>query len=895
MWDKLVHGDPGGVEVGVLVPNDAGELSVDPVLTEDVESEPMAADSKQTVLVVDDDARLRDLLCTVLTPLDCDLVQAGSGEEALTALLQRKVAVIVLDINMPGMGGFETAQLIRESDELASTPIIFLTGQADDKDLNRGYDLGAVDYLLKPVSSAVLYAKVKALLELDRSFARLRTEAARLHEQQLQIARAAESRQREELDLARRRARLATIFTEGSLDLASLEKTIVTELSRIFEADCLLRLPVADGKWRDSFSLPRSGPTTEQSWLVEQLVDPAQGATSHGAAMVEELMARGEHVGFVCVGRAQGPAFSEVESALFRGVSAAAALALSNATLYRVQTEYAAVMQATADAILAVDASGAIRSCNKAATALFCGPSDTLIGRSIVELAVDADRDRLREQLAVTLEGHHEVSLEMKLAANDGRPIDVVITLSPIGDLADLNVAVVVHDLTEIKQAQLVISHLATHDALTDLANRRQLNERLAELSREQPDGKLAALLYMDVNKFKSVNDTYGHDTGDELLIEVGERLKSAVRTSDALACRIGGDEFIVLMEGLPSTEAAVVAGNRILERVQAQPVRCTKVTLSPSLSMGISCLGATASTPAELLSQADMAMFEAKKNRLDRCVLYTDVIGSRHQGQVDRRAELSGAIARSEFRVAYQPIVNASTGALFGLEALVRWRVGDQEMPAGEIIALAESAGQIGPLGRWIVTRSLQDFALLGRNDLKLHMNLSPVQVLDGGFLDHLVDVQQDNRISPECICLELTERTFNGDPTPARTVLLRARDIGFRLAIQDFGVDCASMTNLLHVPIDWLKIDRSFVSEVDKVERVQRIVRSQIALAECMQVDLIAEGVENQRQADVLLEAGCVLQQGFLYARPIEAADIAAEAEKWAVGSTNQGTDRG
>ncbi len=193
--------------------------NIDPVLMDGVVEGSTTTEGKQTVLVVDDDARLRDLLCTVLMPLDCELVQAGSGEEALTALLQRKVSVIVLDINMPGgMGGFETAQLIREADELASTPIIFLTGQADDGgDLDRGYDLGAVDFLLKPVSAAVLYAKVKALLELDRSFARLRIEAAKLHEQQLQIARAAESRQREELALARRRARLATIFTEGSL------------------------------------------------------------------------------------------------------------------------------------------------------------------------------------------------------------------------------------------------------------------------------------------------------------------------------------------------------------------------------------------------------------------------------------------------------------------------------------------------------------------------------------------------------------------------------------------------------------------------------------------------------------------------------------------------------
>ncbi|PRC44943.1 two-component system response regulator, partial [Mycobacterium sp. ITM-2017-0098] len=405
-----------------------------------------AREDKQMVLIVDDDARLRDLLCTVLTPLDCEIAQAGSGEEALTSLLQRKVAVIVLDINMPGMDGFETAQLIRDVEELASTPIVFLTGQADVTDLHRGYDLGAVDFLVKPVSRQVFYAKVKALLELDQSFARLRSEAARLHEQQLHAARAAEVRQRDELAFTRRRERLTNIFAEASIDLASLERTIVTELSQLFDAECVLRLPTPDHGWHESVSHTESGGTSEllQALLVEPDAAQVTTSTSYQAVMVEELTARSQRFGVVCVGRADGPAFTEAESALFHGASAAAALAISNATLYRVQAEYAAVMQATGDAILAVDVSGVIRSCNKAATALFDEAGDTLMGRSIVDLAVESDRQRLEEQLDATLAMRQEVSVEMTLSAHDGRPVEVMITLSPIGDSVDLLVAVVV-------------------------------------------------------------------------------------------------------------------------------------------------------------------------------------------------------------------------------------------------------------------------------------------------------------------------------------------------------------------------------------------------------------------------------------------------------------------
>ncbi|MDG4667147.1 EAL domain-containing protein [Mycobacterium sp. 236(2023)] len=866
------------MEVGVLAPEGAQEGTTILVPADDAALNQPVEDVKQMVLVVDDDARLRELLCTVLTPLNCDIAQAGSGEEALTALLQRKVAVIVLDINMPGMDGFETAQLIRDVEELASTPIIFLTGQAEAGDLDRGYDLGAVDFLVKPVSRQVFYAKVKALLELDQSFARLRSEAAKLHEQQLHAARAAEIRHRDELIVTRRREKLGNIFTAASIDLASLETTIVAELSQMFDAVCLLRLPTPDHGFHDTLSHDDGGRASEMLKAAVADAGEAPDLAANSNILVQRLTARGGYVGTVCVGRAGGPLFTEADVTLFRGASVGAALAISNASLYRVQAEYAAVMQATGDAILAVEAAGTIRSYNKAATALFNGDDTSLLGRSILDLAAADDRHRLEEQLDATLAIRQEITIEMAFRAHDGRDVEVTITLSPIGDSADPLVAVVVHDLTEIKLAQTEIRRLASHDPLTDLANRRQLNERLAHLAHRRDEGSnLVALVYMDVNHFKTVNDTYGHDTGDELLLEVATRLRSAVG-DDTLVCRIGGDEFVIVFEDVPSTAAAVVAGDRILEMVQSQYVYCKNATLRPSLSMGIACLGDSAHTPEELLIHADIAMFEAKKTRSGVCVLYTDAIGSKQESKAYLRGEITEAIVRSDFRMVYQPIVNSATGALFGLEALIRWRVAGEEIPASQIITLAEDAGQAGPLGRWTVTRSFQDYAALGRDDLKLHVNVSPDQVVDATFLEHLIHMQRKNGIAPERVCLELTERAFNFDPSPAHVALRGARDYGFSLAIDDFGVEHASMTNLMHVPVDWLKIDRSFIAEVPENERVQRLVRSQIAVAACMQVDLVAEGVETQEQADWLRKAGCVLQQGFLYSRPMETSDLAA-----------------
>ena len=390
----------------------------------------------------------------------------------------------------------------------------------------------------------------------------------------------------------------------------------------------------------------------------------------------------------------------------------------------------------------------------------------------------------------------------------------------------------------------------------------------------------MVALLYMDVNQFKLVNDTYGHETGDELLLEIATRLRSAVRP-DTLVSRVGGDEFIIVLDHVPSTAAATKAGNRILDHVQASPVRCKNATLRPSLSMGISCLGGSAHTAEDLLSQADLAMFEAKKNRLQECVAYTDLIGSRHQEDAHLRARMPDAIEQSQFRMVYQPIVNAETGTLFGLEALIRWRVGDQDVRPEDVVGLAEASRQMGALGHWILRRCFHDFVDFGRDDLQLHINLSPEQPLESDFLDELTNACRDSGIAPASVCLELTERAFSREPMPAYTALRQAREIGFSLAIDDFGVEYASMTNLLHLPVDWLKIDRSFVAEILTNERVQRLVRGQIAVGSSMQVSLIAEGVETREQAEWLREAGCPLQQGFLYARPTETTDLPALLE--------------
>ena len=216
----------------------------------------------------------------------------------------------------------------------------------------------------------------------------------------------------------------------------------------------------------------------------------------------------------------------------------------------------------------------------------------------------------------------------------------------------------------------------------------------------------------------------------------------------------------------------------------------------------------------------------------------------------------------------------------------MIRWRVGDEEVPAREIVSLAETSNQMGVLGRWILNRSFEDYSALGRSDLRLHVNLSQDQLLEADFLETLIKTSRSSRIAADSVCLEITEHVFVKESASAYAALHTAREAGFNLAIDEFGVEYASMTTLLHVPSGWLKIDRSFIAGIIGNERLQRLVRGQIAMASYMQVEPIAVGVETREQADWLREAGCPLQQGFFYGCPIESTDLAALVERtWAV----------
>jgi diguanylate cyclase (GGDEF)-like protein len=425
------------------------------------------------------------------------------------------------------------------------------------------------------------------------------------------------------------------------------------------------------------------------------------------------------------------------------------------------------------------------------------------------------------------------------------------------------------------KRAQL--AHEALHDPLTGLPNRTLFRDRclqaLAGIGRTTAG---LGVLFIDLDGFKQVNDSRGHGAGDQLLIEVGDRIRNALRAGDTVS-RFGGDEFTVLGAALDSRHDATRLAQRITQAV-AEPFTIADREISLTSSIGIAFTFERDADPDRLIHDADLAMYRAKE-RGGACY---EVFGQSLRARTARRreleAELRTALDERQLRVAYQPQVELSSGRMTGLEALVRWQHPERGLvPAGEFIRVAEDTGMIHALGRWVLGEACRDYASWRaagalEDNVEMAVNLSPRQLARGDIVDATAAALAETGIPPNGLCLEVTEGAVVSNGARAGSVLKRLKALGISIAIDDFGVGYASLGYLERFPIDKLKIDRSLVDGVASEARKQRVVATVMALAETLGLEVIAEGIEVPEDAEQLMTLGCRYGQGFLYARPTE-----------------------
>ena len=538
------------------------------------------------------------------------------------------------------------------------------------------------------------------------------------------------------------------------------------------------------------------------------------------------------------------------------------------------EARFRSLVQNSSDIIAVTDADVRIRYVTPSVGRLLGYSPEELQGASLPTLVHPEDLPRVHAMLADLL-AHPgtPAPVEWRLRRREGEWFfaEVIVT-NLLADPSISGLVVTIRDIQERKALESQLTHQAFHDPLTKLANRALLSDRVAHAqARSRRDGRPCAVLLLDLDDFKTINDTLGHAAGDEVLMEVARRLHACIRAGDT-AARLGGDEFALLLEDTPDAARAMEIAERIAEAL-APPVLLGTKEAFLSASTGIA-VGVPSEPEGELLRNADVALYLAKEKGKGRCEVFEPSMRAAVMERLQLEADLHRALERSEFLLYYQPIVDLQSGQIVGAEALLRWRHPERGLlPPAEFIPLAEESGQIVPIGRWVLEEACRGIRSLSRGRAKFHVsvNLSARQLQEKDLVDQVAGALSATGLSPDRLVLEVTETLIMLEP---RTMIARLRalkELGVRLAIDDFGTGYSSLAYLQNLPVDILKIDRSFIHE-SVSGGLSPLARGIVDLGRAMRLVMVAEGIERREQAEALRRVGCELGQGFHLARPMD-----------------------
>jgi diguanylate cyclase (GGDEF)-like protein/PAS domain S-box-containing protein len=523
-------------------------------------------------------------------------------------------------------------------------------------------------------------------------------------------------------------------------------------------------------------------------------------------------------------------------------------------------------------------------SVNPALAELLGHPAPHLIGRRPLEFLHPSESDGARTGIERLLSGDMPYyKREHRMVRADGSVVSVIVdmTLVRAPDGEPSYYFVQVRDITDRKRAEDALAHQALHDDLTHLPNRLLLVDRLAlSLARAERTDTNVAVLFLDLDRFKLVNDGLGHVVGDQLLIEVAGRLTSAIRASDTVA-RFGGDEFVIVREDIVDVSEAIEFAERIVA-ILHEPISLSGRELFATSSVGIA-LGGSESSAEQLLRDADAAMYRAKDLGRARIELFSHELQQQVAARLDLETALRQAIERDELELLYQPIVRLADGRVVGAEALLRWhRAGHGVIQPADFIPIAEETGMIVPIGTWALEHALAELRALTRRHGEtdwplLAVNLSALQLRLPASLEMVRDAIRSSDVDPSMLSLEITESALMGDIETSAKAMRALRELGVRLAVDDFGTGYSSLAYLKQLPVDSLKIDRSFIDGLPGDPHDRSITEAIITLGNSLGLTIVAEGVETVEQWIALDELGCTVGQGFLWSPPIPASSFA------------------
>jgi diguanylate cyclase (GGDEF)-like protein/PAS domain S-box-containing protein len=542
-----------------------------------------------------------------------------------------------------------------------------------------------------------------------------------------------------------------------------------------------------------------------------------------------------------------------------------------------------AVIDGALDAIVTIDENGHLQEFNPAAERIFGYTRDQVIGRPLAEVMIPPAKRHAHSM------GHQRFistgektifnkRLELVAIRADGSEFPVEVTITSVDNIGLPLVTGFIRDITERKQAEQEIRSLAFFDPLTGLPNRRLLQDRLEQaLVSSGRSLQYGAVIFIDLDNFKALNDTRGHALGDLLLVEIARRLRECIRAEDTVA-RLGGDEFVVVLEDLSEDLSHSIAqAKQLAEKIQItvnQPYQLQEIEHHHTSSIGICLFQGVEISAQELLKRSDTAMYQAKSRGRNTFVFFDPQMQAALEKRSRIESEMRKALANNEFQIYYQPQVDEHAH-VFGVELLIRWMQPEHGlvMP-NDFIPLAEETGLIIPIGHWVLKQACEQIkswqACPAKQHIMVSVNVSAVQFRQMGFVDEVVMLILEAGIPPSLLKLELTESTVldNIDDTVRKMVALRA--IGVRLSMDDFGTGYSSLAYLKQLPFTQVKIDKSFVRDIVDDTNDAAIVQAIVGISKSLGLNVIAEGVETKAQLDLLMQYGCYKFQGYYFAKP-------------------------